>query len=54
MNGGLSKLIQASEDVGVMQEDLNAQSIVVEAKTVECGAMLDETSKNPFFRALVD
>jgi dynein heavy chain len=46
LNGGLSKLIQASEEVGVMQEDLNAQSIIVEAKTVECGAMLDEISKN--------
>jgi dynein heavy chain len=46
LDGGLSKLIQAAEEVSKMQKELAEKTIVVEAKSRECEEMLNEISAN--------
>jgi len=46
LDGGLSKLIQAAEEVAKMQVELAEKTVVVEAKSTECEEMLAEIAKN--------
>jgi dynein heavy chain len=42
LDGGLTKLVQAASDVAEMKMELAKQTIVVEQKTRDCAALLEE------------
>ncbi len=42
LSGGLQKLIQASQDVEVMKEELGRQQLIVQQKSLECNELLDQ------------
>ncbi|KAJ1493382.1 P-loop containing dynein motor region D4-domain-containing protein [Baffinella frigidus] len=46
LDGGLSKLIQAADEVAKMQKELAEKTIIVDAKSKECEVMLAEISHN--------
>ena len=46
LDGGLSKLIQAADEVSKMQIELAEKKIIVESKTRECETMLSEINAN--------
>lgn len=46
LDGGLQKLIQASEEVAELQEKLNAQSVVLAGKTKEVNKLIGEIKTN--------
>eukprot|EP00210_Caulerpa_lentillifera_P005286 g5050.t1 len=46
LGGGLEKLIQAAEEVAVMQTDLKEATVVVENATIECNELLQTISTN--------
>jgi len=46
LDGGLSKLIQAADEVAKMQKELAEKTIVVDAKSKECEVMLTEIQSN--------
>ena len=46
LDGGLQKLIQASEEVAELQEKLNAASVVLQAKTKEVNELIAEITTN--------
>jgi dynein heavy chain len=45
LSGGLTKLIEAAEAVGRMEIELSEKKIIVDAKTIDCEAMIKEISE---------
>ncbi|CAG9462277.1 unnamed protein product [Pedinophyceae sp. YPF-701] len=46
LGGGLTKLIQASEEVAKLQEKLNSSKVVLDAKTEEVNALIEQIKEN--------
>ena len=42
LSGGLAKLVEAAEAVAVLQEELKKKMVIVNAKTVDCTAMIKD------------
>jgi len=46
LDGGLSRLLSTAKDVAALESELKQQKVIVEQKSVECVAMLQEVQEN--------
>jgi type I site-specific restriction endonuclease len=51
LSNGLTKLVQASAEVDVLQKELNKAKVVVEAATQECNQLLEVCSKHTMLQS---